>query len=107
MDPAAWAALPKSMVRGDVGAVRDWSPARVLDALQKLCHDLLVVRVGAEPRFFATADLVAAPTVEALNQWGRLLSAQKRTIEHPFNAGLLLESLVSQAQRVLGSATVL
>jgi len=29
------------------------------------------------------------------------LSEQKRSIEHPFNAGLLLESLVSQAQRVL------
>ncbi len=107
LDPAAWGALPKSMLRGDVGAVRDWSPARVLDALQKLCHDLLVVRLGAEPRFFAASDLVGAPTVTALNQWGRSLSDQKRTIEHPFNAGLLLESLVSQAQTVLGSATVL
>jgi len=107
LDPAAWGALPKSMLRGDVGAVRDWSPARVLDALQKLCHDLLVVRMGAEPRFFAASDLVGAPTVTALNQWGRSLSDQKRTIEHPFNAGLLLESLVSQAQTVLGSATVL
>lgn len=107
LDPAAWGALPKSMARGDVGAVRDWSPTAVLDALQKLCHDLLSVRVGAEPRFFSASDLGAAPSVVALTQWSRTLSAQKRTIEHPFNAGLLLESMISQAQAVLGSATVL
>ncbi|MFM6992293.1 MAG: DNA polymerase III subunit delta' [Rhodoferax sp.] len=107
LDPAAWGALPASIARGDVGAVRNWSPAAVLDALQKLCHDLLAVRVGAEPRFFAEADLVAAPHLQALSAWSQSLSAQKRVIEHPFNAGLLLESLVSQAQTILGSATVL
>ena len=107
LDPAAWGALPKALARGDVGAVRDWSPSRVLDALQKLCHDLLAVRMGAEPRFFAASDLLAPPLVPALTQWSRTLSAQKRSIEHPFNAGLLLESLTSQAQQVLNSATVL
>ena len=107
LDPTAWGALPKALARGEVGAVRDWSPARVLDALQKLCHDLLAVRLGAKPRFFAGSDLVAAPTLESLSQWSRSLSVQKRTIEHPFNAGLLLESLVSQAHVVLSAATVL
>ena len=101
LDPAAWGALPKAMARGDVGAVRDWSPPKVLDAMQKICHDLLALRVGASPRFFATADLGDAPSVQALTQWSHSLSEQKRSIEHPFNAGLLLESLVSQAQRVL------
>ncbi len=106
LDPAAWGALPKAMARGDVGAVRDWSPAKVLDALQKICHDLLAIRVGAEPRFFAASDLGAGPSVQALTEWSQALSAQKRSIEHPFNAGLLLESLVSQAQRVLLTAHV-
>lgn len=105
LDPAAWGALPKALARGDVNAVREWSPAKVLDALQKLCHDLLAVRVGAEPRFFAASDLGQVPTIEALTQWSRALSGQKRSIEHPFNAGLLLESLVSQAQGVLGLTT--
>jgi len=107
LDPAVWGALPQALARGDVGAVRDWSPAKVLDALQMLCHDLLSVRVGAEPRFFAASDLVAAPALDALTEWGRTLSAQKRSIEHPFNPGLLLESLVSQAQGVLGAAKAL
>ena len=107
LDPESWGALPGALARGDLSPVRDWSPAKVLDALQKLCHDLLAVRVGAQPRFFSASDLVASPRVEVLTQWGRSLSTQKRSIEHPFNAGLLLESLVSQAQSVLGTATVL
>ena len=101
LDPAVWSTFCKAMARGDVALVRDWSPAELLATQQKLCHDLLAVSVGASPRFFATQDLVPGATLASLTQWSQALSAQQRTIEHPFNAGLLLESLVSQAQRVL------
>ena len=100
-DPAAWSGFSKAMARGDVGWVRDWSPSELLVTQQKLCHDLLALCVGAEPRYFAASDLLAGPSLGALTQWSQALNAQFRTIEHPFNAGLLLESLVSQAQRVL------
>lgn len=101
LDPAVWSNFCKAMARGDVALVRDWSPAELLATQQKLCHDLLALSVGAAPRFFAAQDLGPGTSLAALTQWSQALSAQQRTIDHPYNAGLLLESLVSQAQRVL------
>jgi DNA polymerase-3 subunit delta' len=55
--PKAWSLLPKAMTRGDVGALADHAPAQAVGALQKLCHDLMAVGNGAEPRFFEAGDL--------------------------------------------------
>ncbi|MCJ0763310.1 DNA polymerase III subunit delta' [Variovorax terrae] len=104
-DPKLWALLPRAMARGDAGALANWAPAHAVDALQKLCHDLLALQAGAQPRFFAAADLPAAPTASlaALTRWSRDLGQAARTVEHPFNAGLMLEALVSQARLALNS----
>lgn len=102
--PQAWAALPLAVAKGDVTALADWSPAQAIDALQKLCHDLLSTRVGAAPRYFAAADLPKAlPALGALTRWSRALAKAARTAEHPFNAGLMLEALVAQARNTLHS----
>jgi DNA polymerase-3 subunit delta' len=114
-----WHALPKAMARGDVSALANWAPALAVDALQKLCHDVLAVRVGASPRFFSAVDLpflppavvagkpvAASPTPPgfyALTRWSKELSTIARTVEHPYNAGLLLETLVSRAQLALSA----
>jgi DNA polymerase-3 subunit delta' len=86
-----------------VSVLKDWSPAQAVDALHKLCHDALAVKTGAEPRFFESADLPAGGTLATLTAWNRALAATSRTVEHPFNAGLMLEALVSQAQIALNS----
>ncbi|WP_367068641.1 DNA polymerase III subunit delta' [Oryzisolibacter sp. LB2S] len=101
--PQAWAMLPKAMARGDVSALADLDPPAAVDALQKLCHDLLAQRVGAAPRYFAAADLPAAPGVGPLTRWSCALMQEARQAEHPFNAGLMLESLVAQARQTLNS----
>lgn len=101
--PASWAAFPQAMAQGDVGAVQDWSPTELVSALQKLCHDLLAAAVQAPPRFFNPADLPKAASAAALTQWAKSLRDTARTVEHPFNAGLMLESLVSQARNALNS----
>lgn len=101
--PQAWALLPKAVARGDVSALADLEPAQAVDALQKLCHDLLAHRVGAPPRYFAAADLPAPPGLGPLTRWSRALAREARTAEHPFNAGLMLESLVAQARQALNS----
>lgn len=102
-DPQAWSKLPKAMARGDVSALKDWSPAQVVDALQKLCHDLLAVHGSAKPRFFETGDLPMSASVSSLTTWSKALAASARTVEHPFNPGLMLEALVCQAQNALNS----
>ncbi|HSW18000.1 MAG TPA: DNA polymerase III subunit delta' [Ramlibacter sp.] len=96
-----WRLLPKALARGDVGPVSDWSAADLVDALQKLCHDLLSRAAGGAPRFFDAADLPAAPPLAQLAGWWRELTVTLRTVEHPFNAGLMLEALVSRARAAL------
>ena len=103
--PAAWALLPRSMLRGQVGALADHAPAAAIESLQKLCHDLMAARVGASPRFFEPADLPGAPSDAALARWSKSLMNAAKTAEHPFNAGLMIEALVSEAQSTLNSAT--
>ncbi len=102
-DPKSWSNLPRAVARGEVGVFKDWTPAQVIDALHKLCHDLLARQVGAAPRFFDASELPAASSLAALNAWARELARASRTAEHPFNSGLMLEDLVSRAQSALNS----
>jgi len=103
----SWQHLPAAMTRGDASALADWAPPEALDALQKLCHDVLAVRAGAAPRFFDLQDLpeVSGSTETsaalAMAAWSRELADAARTVEHPFNPGLLLESLASRAKIAL------
>jgi DNA polymerase III subunit delta' len=101
--PKVWAALPKALARGDAGAFAGWAPAETVSALQKLCHDLLAVKAGGTPRFFQSADLPPVASMAALAGWARDLAGTAGTVEHPFNAGLMIEALVSQARSALNS----
>jgi DNA polymerase-3 subunit delta' len=101
--PNAWSVLPKAVVNGDIGYFKDWTLPQTVDALHKLCHDLMVSHTGAAPRFYASADLPVGAQFSALSEWSRALSRSMRTLDHPFSAGLMLESLVGQAQSALNS----
>lgn len=102
-EPKSWSALPRAVARGEVGVFKEWTPAQAIDALHKLCHDLLARQVGAVPRFFDASELPAASSLAALSAWARELALASRTAEHPFNSGLMLEDLVSRAQSALNS----
>lgn len=102
--PKAWGLLPKAMLRGDVAALADHAPAQAISALQKLCHDLMATGSGAAPRFFEAVDLPAVPPKVVLARWSKSLANAAKTAEHPFNAGLMLEALVSEARSTLNSA---
>lgn len=101
--PKAWAQLPKALLRGDPTALADQAPAQAIDALQKVCHDLMAIGVGAQPRFFRPAELPPAPSLAALARWSKSLANAIRTADHPFNAGLMLEALASEARATLNS----
>ena len=100
-DPAHWAEIPRAMARGDVQAVRDWTPQQVLGMQQQLCHDLMAISVSGAPRFFAAQDLSFQVPLADLAQWSTTLLDHRRTMDHPFNAGLFIETLMAQAQRVV------
>ncbi len=110
VDAALWTQLPLLVQRGASAAVAGWPLPRLIESLQKLCHDALCVAAGAGPRYFSIASLKGATRsgegvdVRALHAWQRELQRAARFAEHPWNAGLLAESLVEQGRRALESA---
>ena len=53
--------------------------------------------------FSARPTCRRAASFAALTEWSRELVRTARTVEHPFNAGLMLENLVSRARSALNS----
>lgn len=101
-----WAAFPKAMASGDAAFAREWAPQQLLDALQKLCHDVHARCCGAAPRFFE-ADALRGwdrADLSAVTKWGAELRKARRTMDHPFQPGLMQEALVDQARTILHSA---
>ncbi|WP_280150315.1 DNA polymerase III subunit delta' [Piscinibacter sp. XHJ-5] len=103
IDARQWLALPQQMARGEVGALGAWPLPRVVDMLLKLCHDAMRMAAGAAPRYFPPSAMPAAASLAALSAWARTLQEAALNAEHPWNAGLLVESLTHQAQEALGS----
>ena len=104
-DAPTWAQFPKAMQRGDVGLIKDWTVIELVKSLHKLCHDLMVQKVGGEPRYFNAGELpnVAQASLHRLAHWSRELTQELRTAEHPFSAGLMQEALVSQARQAMAA----
>jgi DNA polymerase-3 subunit delta' len=101
VDAAQWANLPRQIVRGEVGSLASWPLPRVVEALQKLCHDTMRLAAGSSPRYFPAASLPEAPPLVALSAWARELARSSRHAEHPWNVGLMVESLTQQAREAL------
>lgn len=104
LPPDAWTGLPQALARGDWSALSDWPAAQQLAVLQKLCHDLMAVSAGAPARYFPQDQLPPAPRWAVLAQWSRELLETARTVEHPFNPGLMQESWAARTRQVLAGA---
>ena len=98
--PALLAELPRRVARGDASSLVGRPVPRVVDWLLRLAHDAQVMAVGGTPRFFSAAQLPGAADMAALRMWQQALQRAARHDEHPWNAGLLIESLVTQAAAV-------
>lgn len=96
-----WHALPQALARGDWSLLAPWPAARQLAVLQKLCHDLMAQASGAAPRFFPAEQLPPAPRWSALAQWSKELLQAARSVEHPFNPGLMQEAWAARTRQVL------
>jgi DNA polymerase-3 subunit delta' len=65
-----------------------------------------MVQTNASLRYFNEADLPKLKVSSAqLTAWFKGLSQAAKTAEHPFNAGLMLEALCTEAREVMNSAT--
>ena len=102
IDASLWNRLPALVAQGISQPLVAWPLPRVVDALQKLCHDAASVACGGAPRYFAAATLgQRAADPAALHAWMAELRRIARHAEHPWNSGLVVESLVQQGQRAL------
>lgn len=103
IDAALWLRIPAAVRRGEAGLFSGWAVPRLVDVLQKLCHDAAAAVVGAPTRYFPVTvrESLGGGELQALVDWMRELNRCARHAEHPWNAGLLAESLVLQGRRAL------
>lgn len=100
---SAWLGFPEAMRKGDASFVKEWGALQLLSALHKLCHDQLALSVGGHPRFFPASTLVSDCQFTRLSTWSQALNNSMRSVEHPYNQGLMQEALVNQARLALHS----
>ena len=96
--------LPRAVRAGDTNALAGWSLPRAIDALHKLCHDEMALTVGAPARYFVSLTSAPRASLPALQAWARALARAARHAEHPWQAPLMIESLVLQGQRACAGA---
>lgn len=96
----AWAGVPRAVATGDSSAFSGWSVPRLLDALQKLCHDASSAQVGGVARFFPAEQLAGRVAMDRLIQWFKTLQRVARHAEHPWSEPLLIESLLAEGRTV-------
>lgn len=101
-----WSQFPRAMLAGDASYCSDLPASEVIDALQKLCHDLMMQQSQAPLRFFNEADVPKLKLSSSkLSAWFKRLAQAAKTSEHPFNAGLMLEALCTEAREIMNSPT--
>jgi len=98
--------LPRAVAQGNAQPLLGKPVPLVIDLLQRVAHDAMAHAAGGKPRFFDAARMPAGATLSALVRWQRELLRVARDDEHPWNAALLVEALVTNGARCWGSADV-
>ncbi|MGL4666700.1 MAG: DNA polymerase III subunit delta' [Saezia sp.] len=101
LDGRTWVRIPQALAEGDASVFDGLSVAQMLDIVSKLCHDLLLVHVGATPRFFPAQTLPKQVKENAVLAWSKEIMQAMRVAEHPWNVPLYTQTLVATAQRIL------
>ncbi len=102
LDAAFWRRLPGAVRNGEPAPLAALPVPLAIDALQKLAHDALLAACGAPPRYLAGVEaLPAGGDIGRLTAWAGELRRLARHAEHPWNAGLMIESLVVQGAQAL------
>jgi DNA polymerase III subunit delta' len=103
----AWLSLPQQLCQGQGATLANWPLPRVVQTMQKLCHDAMRLSVAAPPRYFSAEAWPANQRFDALalSAWSRQLQAQSRHAEHPWSQALAVQTLVNEAACVLTCRT--
>lgn len=99
IDAQRLAAIPAQLARGDGAALAGLALPRVVDLLLKLAHDAMAVAAAGPPRFYGARHLSRPIGIEPLQRWRDELLRAARHDEHPWNAALLVDALVTNGAR--------
>lgn len=91
--------LPIRVSRGDAATLNGKPIPRVVDLLLKIAHDAMAQAVGATPHYFGADRMPAVAPMARLQQWRLELLRVARHDDHPWNAALLVEALVTNGAR--------
>ena len=97
-------ALPRAVARGDATLLVGKPLPLAIDLLLRLAHDAMSQAVAAAPRFFDAAHMPPKAPLSALQSWREELLRAARHDEHPWNAPLLVEALVTNGARCWAGA---
>lgn len=106
LTPKLWATLPGQVQRGQSELLMAMPVPQAVRALQQVCHDAMAVASGAEARYFPAARWPGPPDWAELVAWQQALVRATRFEDHPWNAGLLVESLLAQGNRALAASAM-
>lgn len=104
LDGALWRRLPALVAAGDAQALAGLPVGLVVESLQKLCHDAMLAACGSAPRYFPPGSVAPGAEMTRLIEWAQALQRVARHADHPWNAGLMVESLLQQGRRALAAA---
>ena len=101
VDAEIWSKIPKALASADSSVLESFTPREVIFIMQKLCTDLVAHHFKSETRYFLPNVLPKVQNIAALTLWFKELSIAAKTVEHPYNPGLMFESLTVQASKAL------
>ena len=104
IDAQAWSALPAQIVLGDAIACGGWAVAFVVEALMRLCHDAMRVAAGGGAIYFPADSVPQGLALQRLVAWHAQLLRISRHQDHPWNDGLLAETMMIDAHAAMASA---
>jgi len=104
LDDAALEELPRWVAKGDSSVLLGKPLPSVIDLLLRVAHDAMARAAGGQPLFFDAARLPPGAALPRLVAWQRELLRVARHDDHPWNAPLLVEALVTNGARCWSSA---
>ena len=104
VDARLWPEIPGLVRQGRADALTGLPVPRAIDTLQKVCADAMAMRHGARPQYFPPESLPPSASADRLSAWWKRLLVAARHEDHPWNAGLLIESLVLEGRACWPSA---
>ncbi len=105
-----WLHFPTAARAGQTSVFAAFTPTKVIDVLQKICHDALAIKAGGKPRYFPVDVLPKAPELASwlmLTRWSKSLQQERMSSNHSYKADVFIDDLIARASMALAAPATL